>query len=199
MDDIETICENSYRNFHVKGFDYLCLSRTPNLTRKVYFFEGNLTHLPELVIPHNHRYNFTTTVLSGSLINKTYSRFKFPTDEPTQVFNEFEYMTPLNGGDGFVWKRETPLYLANRRAYNKHDHYYSRSNAIHTLDIVMNRTVIMLEQGRDVVPVGKPTAAFKLDGATPPSLDGLYDRMTPDHARMRLNQFLDLIGNRFWV
>lgn len=196
MDDIETICKNSYRNFHVKGFDYLCLSRTPNLTRKVYFFDGNLSSLPELVIPHNHRYPFTTTILRGQLINKVYARQYFAGQEPLQIFNEFEYMTPLNGGDGFTWKKETALYLQSRRAYSRHDHYYSRANAIHTLDIVQHGTIIMLEQEQDVVPINKPTSVFSLDGPTVPSLDGLYDLMTPDHAMKRIRQFLDVVGNR---
>lgn len=45
IDCLGDICANSFRNFHTKGFDYLCVKRSAELTRKVYFFEGNLTHI----------------------------------------------------------------------------------------------------------------------------------------------------------
>lgn len=196
MDNIEEICRNSYRDFHVKGFDYLCLTRRPELTRKVYFFEGNLSQLPELVVPHDHRYDFQTTVLSGSLINKRYTDSLGPNPKgDVQTFNEFEYMTPLNGGDGFSWKRETEMVCIHRHAYNRGGTYFSLYNSIHTLDILQEGTVILLEQGRDLVPENKPTRAFKTESREAPSLDGLYDRMTPDHAKMRIEQFLSLAGN----
>ncbi len=40
--NIDDMLEHSFRNFHVKGFDYLYIKRTPEHTRKVYFFEGNI-------------------------------------------------------------------------------------------------------------------------------------------------------------
>jgi hypothetical protein len=206
MDDIETICANSYRNFHTRGFDYLCLSRTPELTRKVYFFEGDLHDLPELVMPHDHRYPFVTTVLAGAVRNKLFWGLNVEParelakmyEEQTQLFDHFEYRTPLNGGDGFSWVGERRLWSDERPFHQtRGDHWRSSASAIHTLDIRCEGTVIMLEQLADVVPLDQPTNAYRRVGdRTPPSLDGLYDRMTPDHARKRINQFLDLVGNR---
>ena len=37
IDDIQA---NSYRDFHAKGLDYLCIRRDLELTLKVYFFDG---------------------------------------------------------------------------------------------------------------------------------------------------------------
>lgn len=206
MDDIETICANSYRNFHTRGFDYLCLSRTPDLTRKVYFFEGDLHDLPELVIPHDHRYPFVTTVLAGAVQNKLFWRLnREPVRElqgtlidQAQPYDHFEYRTPLNGGDGFTWVGERRLWgHAGGINAKRGDHWRSSETDIHTLDIRCEGTVIMLEQLADVLPLDQPTNAYRRVGdRTPPSLDGLYDRMTPDHARKRINQFLDLVGNR---
>lgn len=212
MDDIETICANSYRNFHTKGFDYLCISRTSELTRKVYFFDGELADLPELVIPHDHRYPFVTTVLAGAVRNKRFARIA-PAKASTYavqaycaegrkmpVFDRFEYMTPLNGGDGFTWAGEDYLFEQQARgwgSYTRGDHWRSSETDIHTLDIRCEGTVIMLEQLADVIPLDQPTNAWRPAGdRTPPNLSGLYDRMTPDHARARIEQFLDLIGNR---
>lgn len=200
MDDIETICANSFRNFHTKGFDYLCLSRTPELTRKVYFFEGDLAQLPELVMPHDHRYAFTTTVLAGAVRNKTFT--PIPDVHPDlrgrlPVYDHFEYRTPLNGGDGFTWAGETLMHEQQGYAYTRHRFYQALAHHVHTLDIRCEGTVIMLEQLADEVPDDQPTNAWRKAGdRTPPNLSGLYEPMTPDHARLRISQFLDLIGNR---
>lgn len=209
MDHIETICANSYRDFHTKGFDYLCLTRTPELTRKVYFFDGDLHDLPELVIPHDHRYPFVTTVLAGAVRNKRFTALAMEKVHPTmrsqweaitEPYDHFSYRTPLNGGDGFEWVGETRL-MADRDDYGwsktRGQHWRSSETEVHTLDIRCEGTVIMLEQLADVVPIDQPTNAYRRAGdRTPPSLDGLYDRMTPDHARHRIEQFLDLVGNR---
>jgi hypothetical protein len=209
MDDIETICAHSYRNFHTKGFDYLCLTRTPELTRKVYFFEGDLAKLPELVMPHNHRYPFVTTVLAGAVRNKVYVKIDPAKAHPASIqaytadgakmpaFDRFDYLTPLNGGGGFTWAGEDFLFEQPSTPFTRHQHYRSYAASIHTLDIRCEGTVIMLEQLADEVALDVPTQAWRRVGdRTPPSLDGLYDRMTSDHARMRIGQFLDLIGNR---
>lgn len=205
MFDLDTICANSFRNFHTKGFDYLCLTRTPELTRKVYFFEGNLADLPELVIPHDHRYPFVTTVLAGAVANKTFwapssvsADLKATWESMSEVFDHFEYRTPLNGGDGFTWAGEKRLKGDPMpRTQTRGRSWHCLENEVHTLDIRCEGTVIMLEQLADVVPIDAPTNAYRLAGdRTPPSLDGLYDRMTPDHARARIEQFLDLVGNR---
>ena len=205
MDDIETICANSFRNFHTKGFDYLCISRTPELTRKVYFFEGDLADLPELVIPHDHRYPFVTTVLAGAVRNKRFYRhgeghpaFWSESSDWAQRFDRFVYRTPLNGGDGFEWVGEEYLAMwPNTHSATRHDHWRSEADEVHTLDVRCEGTVIMLEQLADELPLDQTTNAWRQAGdRTPPPLDGLYDRMTPDHARTRIGQFLDLIGNR---
>lgn len=198
MDDIETVCQNSYRNFHTRDFDYLCLTRTEELTRKVYFFDGDLHDLPELVIPHNHRYPFTTTVLSGSVINRHYfGKQNGCQPDGTAAFDTFKYMTPLNGGDGFTWEGICCLNWLNSPKYTRGAHWSAEAADIHTLDIRCEGTVILLEQKADVVPLDKPTYAYRHGGGkVPPSLDGLYDKMTPDHARKRIEQFLDLVGNR---
>lgn len=196
MDDIETICSNSYRNFHTKDFDYLCMTRTPELTRKVYFFEGDLHGLPELVVPHNHRYSFHTTVLSGAVSNKRFygCREGYADGKP---FESFQYLTPLNGGNGFTWEGSLWMDCYAERPRLRGETWYSHHDEIHTLDIRCEGTVILLEQLADVLPLDKPTYSYRPAGMKdPPSLDGLYDKMTPDHARKRIEQFLDLVGNR---
>ena len=100
----EVVLPNSYRNFHVQGFDYLCLRRKDNYTLKVYTFDGDVTQAPEVVNPHDHRYAFRTTVLNGALLD-----YRYTLDPRGKVFNAFDYRTPLNGGDGFTFRGEERL------------------------------------------------------------------------------------------
>jgi hypothetical protein len=186
---LEEICANSYRNFHAKGFDYLCLFRSPGYTRKVYFFDGDLSQQPELVMPHDHRYAFTTAVISGAVINKTFERVS--EGHPLGLrYDRFDYLTPLNGGDGFSWTEEVHLYGHTiPGAKIAGDHWLSSSKDIHTLQVLEEGTIIMLDQYHDVVPEGVPTSAFRPVGSrTPPSLSGLYDRMDEDRAVVLLER-----------
>jgi len=195
MDKLEQICANSYRNFHAKGLDYLCLLRSPSLTIKAYFFEGDLTKLPEIVVPHDHRYPFTTQVLSGRMANRNY-REVLDGDDDMQMYQCFNYLTPLNGGDGFSWAYETGLHNYSTREFLPGDIYTLRADQIHTLDIRAEDTVAILCQFADVVPVGEPTMAYRLgDGQEAPSMDGLYDEMRSDDAIKRLLQ-LEKLGYR---
>lgn len=198
---METMLENSYRNFHAKGFDYLCLKRTPELTLKAYFFEGDVERLPEVIMPHDHRYAFQTCCLSGLILDRTYSPLstvphKFADD--VDIYDQFTYRTPLNGGDGFTWVGET--YLACRwhqqiqRAPGgsyRHDH-----RDIHTIQIGEDGTVLLLAQFADKLPVDAPTSAYRQQyepRSRTVSLDGLYDAMDADHAVMRLGQVRELL------
>jgi hypothetical protein len=189
---IEEMIEHSFRNFHVRGFDYLCVKRTPDHTRKVYFFDGNVSQLPEVVNPHDHRYNFNTTVLSGVMSNSHY----FESDEPElgEVYNEFEWSTPLNGGAGFSFKKETRLFEIQRRAYKPGMTYDMRAEEFHTIRMHKEGTVIALDQFKDIVPIGQPTRTFMQEKQAP-NLDGLYEKFTPDQLLARLAQYEELLSH----
>ena len=59
----DQILENSYRNYHGEGINYICLDRNPRFTLKLYFLPPS----SEIVNPHDHRYSFSTMLLSGSV------------------------------------------------------------------------------------------------------------------------------------
>lgn len=179
---IEEIAQNSFRDFHAKGLDYLCLKRSPSITMKAYFFEGDASLAPEVINPHDHRYEFFTMCLSGCVANSTWKP-----DAIGKVFQQFSYLTPLNGGDGFTWERETRLRQASRRSYERRNGYHSARSTIHTITIEKPDTVLLLKQFADVVPVGVPTSTFTRD-KEPPSLKGLYREMDHDTVRKRIAQ-----------
>lgn len=187
---VKEMIEHSFRNFHVKGFDYLCVKRTLEHTRKIYFFDGNVSQLPEVVNPHDHRYHFRSTVLTGVMSNSTY----MPDEEHGEVYNEFEWRTPLNGGDGFTFKREQRLFEHQRTFYKPGWSYHMRAQDFHTIRMHAEGTVIVLDQYEDVVPIGTPTRTFMKE-RQPPSLDGLYEKFTPEGLLERLVQYKQLMEN----
>lgn len=187
--NVEEMIEHSFKNFHVKGFDYLCIKRTPEHTRKVYFFDGNVSQLPEVVNPHDHRYDFRTTILSGVMSNSVYRR----DDVHGKTYNRFEWKTPLLGGDGFHWKDEVKLFEEQRFFYRPKDAYTMGCEAIHTIRMHEEGTVIMLDQFEDRVPIDLPTTTFMMD-KQPPSLDGLYEKFTADQLLARLAQYQELVN-----
>lgn len=193
---VAQLCAHSFRDFHVKGFDYLCLDRSDQRTVKAYFFEGVAPETcPEVVMPHNHRYDFVTGVLAGEVVNHNYLSASGRQRGDVEIYDEFAYATPLNGGTGFTWRRETALMKAlSSRLTPASRPFHQRSRDIHTITVRPD-TVISQVQRADVVPVGVPTKAFRVAGSrTPPDLDGLYQPMDADRAIQRLEQFYALAG-----
>lgn len=66
---------HSRHNHHVRGLDYVCLHRSPELTVKAYIFDKPqhaVQHTENdtwLVWPHNHRYAFDHLTLTGRIDN----------------------------------------------------------------------------------------------------------------------------------
>jgi hypothetical protein len=182
MYQLETIIENSYRDFHAKGMDYICLERDDEKTVKLYFFDGDATRLPEVVNPHDHRYDFSTEVLAGELRDLRY--IHHPDGD---AFQSFEWRTPLNGGDGFRWSSEVCLLNHEINVVQTHCILATRHDQLHTIRIASNETVLRLVQYDDVVPFDQPTTTFiRGDSHEPPPLAGLYRRWTKDALADRL-------------
>lgn len=183
----ESMLENSFKDYHVKGFDYICLSRTPELTRKVYFFDGITEELPEVVAPHDHRYAFFTHVLAGSVIN---FKYKPSDDEDAEVMQRFHYRTPLNGGNGFTWMAEQKMKMFSWSGYLRGAPPYNMgAHEIHTIRTKPN-TILLLEQGRDDAVEHTTTWTRSKE---PINLSGLYNKFTADELIRRLNQLEGLL------
>lgn len=183
---VEEILANSFRDFHCMGFDYICLRRSPRETVKLYFFDGDVSKLPEIVNPHDHRYDFSTTCIAGRVDNIWYCEAK-----NGQRFQRFAYDTPLLGGLGFTWVGETKLSEVARRAFKPGGRYSMLHSEIHTIRMVENESVICLTQYEDLVR-DRPTLTFTRD-REPPSLDGLYNRFTADQVLAKLSRLKERV------
>lgn len=196
------IIANSYKNFHAKGFHYLCLYRSPELTRKVYIAEDHVTEMPEVVNPHDHRYNFRTEVLAGSVTNLLYTTP--PKDGFAQrrftsagVFQHFDYRTPLLGGNGFTWRGETELGVLSEHTYTPTRAYLMNEYELHTIRINQPGTVLLLDQYADVVADDAPTSTYFPDTNAPDLTDsGLYEKFTADEIVTLLGTITELTKGR---
>lgn len=184
---IDDIVANSFRDYHVKGFDYICLRRSPTETVKVYFFDGDVSKLPEVVNPHDHRYDFSTLCLAGAVENIWFVR---NVRDKGTVFNRFEYRTPLNGGNGFTYAGAERLKAAMKWTAHAGRTYRMRADEIHTIRLRENNTVIALVQREDVVPLDQPTVTWTRD-REPPNLEGMYRKFTPDQVLAKLRVLRD--------
>lgn len=191
--NIDEVVEHSFKDFHVKGFDYICLRRSPEETLKLYFFDGDISKLSEVVAPHDHRYDFETHVVTGKSENRWFDRSM--DYSKGQTYNWFEYLTPLNGGDGFNFIGEEQLFESARKTFKSGDSYFMQAHELHTIKIVENETVLMLVQFEDRVAVGKPTYTFTTGDA--PVLDGLYTKFTADQVIAKLKRFEERTGHTF--
>jgi hypothetical protein len=187
--DLDSVVANSYRDFHCKGLDYLCLKRSKDLTLKLYFFDGDVSKLPSVVFPHDHRYDFNTWVVAGSMQNLLYA------EGGDRDYQLFDYSTPLNGGTGFTWVKPVRLKETEREVFYADGYYPMKFNQIHTIRMLSNETVLFLAQFESCHGV-MPTHTYSI-GDVAPSFDGLYNRFTPDGVVALLKRFTERTGYNF--
>lgn len=185
---------NSFKDFHAKGLDYMCLKRSDAHTVKLYLLDGDVSKLPEAVNPHDHRYAFRTQVLAGSLVDWRWSR---SATEERQTFDVFNYDTPLNGGAGFTHQGETEMGVAEVVSNRRGATLWTSHDMIHTIKPLEDQTVLILDQLEDVVPVGEPTRTYVRSGDPAPDTSGLYDRFTVDELIARMQVVSQLTGVEF--
>jgi hypothetical protein len=191
MTPIEQVVENSFKDFHAKGLDYICLERSPEFTRKLYLLDGPVSGSPEVVNPHDHRYRFRTTVRGGVLINHT-----FTPSPDGELYDAFDYRTPLNGGNGFTWRGVERLARDKPHALRRGERLTSVAGSIHTISTRYG-AILELEQWADEIPIGVPTSCWTRD--TQPNLDtaGLYSKFTADEIIHRLTLVDSALGTSY--
>lgn len=192
--NMEDILANSYKDFHTKGFDYLCLHRDRGLTLKVYFFESGLQDMSEVINPHDHRYDFTTQCLSGTIRNRWFrGRAPGVATRDYHAYHAYEWWTPLLGGNGFEYVGTTRLKRVWAQDYTPGEGYFMAHHELHTIQVMEPETCIVLAQYEDKVPEDQPTYTFTKSDE-PPSLDGLYSRFTADQVMKRIQLARELHG-----
>lgn len=171
----------SYRNFHARNVDYVCLWFSENLKIKLYYFDLDEVS-GKIVSPHDHRYDFASELIAGKLKNVIYR------DAPEGIgdtYYECAFRSPLLDGGGFTLVQKTNLTEVNQTQYHDGSRWISDYRSIHTLDKIIPGTALLIWQYRDVLEPGQPSRTF-LETRAIPSLDGLYLPFTEDALMVRL-------------
>ncbi|MBB5167176.1 hypothetical protein [Mycobacterium sp. AZCC_0083] len=199
--DIDYLLTQSYKDFHAKGLDYVCLHRDAGLTLKAYFFAEGMDSQKagEVVNPHDHRYNFVTQCMSGVIENQWYRTppcWDPMSDDPIadecgEVYETHLWYTPLNGGVGFTKDGGWILQRYKTYQFAPGQQYWMSAPEIHTIRVVKPETCIVIAQFEDVVPLDQPTVTFT-KSKLPPSLEGLYGTFTADQLVKRIGLLREL-------
>lgn len=181
-EDISGLLASSFKDFHAKGLNYLCLHRSAEHTIKLYILDGDASKLPEVVNPHDHRYAFKTSVICGGLMDYRFDRV----EAGGEVFSAFDYMTPLNGGNGFTFRGEERLKRTERIFIQPGETLATDAAHLHTIRTTKDYTVLLLEQFADMVAIDHPTSCWVRNGEPAPNTSGLYGQFSD-------GQFRDLL------
>lgn len=137
--------KHSFNNYHVEGVKYLNLLRSDRLTVKIYLLDPLLIKPNQdgfLVNPHDHRYNFGTTVLFGAVSN-----IVFHESPQGNGWNHFKYQADTKE---FTPKGEVGLNMTEHLFYTSGQTYYTDIEDIHTLRLSDRLTGLLLLQYNDI-------------------------------------------------
>lgn len=179
--DVREAQNHSFKDYHVKGLDYLCLFRSNQLTLKAYFFDEGLENHDGY--PHTHRYSFMTRVLRGELKEDHYIEIL----RRGLPFVEYEYDTVLDNGEGFSLKRAVTLEQTTG-CYAAGGTYFNGPHSIHMLKDIAPKTVLLITQYADV-----EKTSLTYSKGEPPNFEGLYASMDVDEVRARLEEVAGLL------
>lgn len=173
---LDEIQANSFKNFHVKNFHYICLKVWPSGARdKLYFFDDDFDLSKQVVSPHNHLYRFETRVLKGAMVDTRYKIAEYGED-----FRAYEYYTPLSKGKGFQdTGQNCKLLIENQKALKQGNKLETDETVIHSIQIMEEGTVLKLFQHPHTRELGDYTHTyFNHENKAPEHFDGLYEKFT---------------------
>lgn len=135
--DAVLMAGQSVLNHHIDGIDYLCASRTPQVTAKIYMIghKGPVDNFNAgfVAVPHTHRYDFYTVVLAGKI---EHIRFKKTDRKGIRRWSEHGF-DPSESGTQKILERchENISFDTTIEEYSRGESYHVNSNEIHTLRI----------------------------------------------------------------
>lgn len=172
ISDLRELANNSVFNHHTNGMIYLCLKRSERETFKIYYCNnvGN-PNGGYLVNPHNHRYEFNSTILKGEL---HHLRFKESNQHGEFVTkNKYNWQTKQLEELG-----KTCLYPYRDDHCIENSTYWVSTNEIHTLKLLTPVVIIGLTQYEDTTDNAflykKSTDEFKIADSYIPTLHEYY-------------------------
>jgi hypothetical protein len=141
--DIPHLANSSVMNHHADGMHYLCLQRTETHTVKIYYIPKPVNNNGGfLVNPHNHRYKFSSVVMSGALQHLRFSESENKHGDQ-YVKNRYFWETKEVKRQGMRY-----IYAYRDDLVTEGGTYTVTPDEIHTLKI-LKPTIIALSQEAD--------------------------------------------------
>jgi len=176
--DVQKCIDNSYKNHHAKGLNYINLFRDPNLTIKLYFLDENvhknLNSEGLLVMPHTHAYHFQTVVIYGAIRHVVYKEDKKLSGQHPWL--SYKYDSRKEPQERFSAPMVTGLTIDSINTYNRGESYYVDPYMIHSLIPTQKSTCLILFQYANQRTI---TEFYQPVNSELPKFDGIYERFTP--------------------
>lgn len=138
---VEFMKQFSTKRHHVDGLIYLCLKRTEDVTIKLYYIpEVVNTFHNFLVHPHNHRYEFTSTILYGEI---DHVRFEKTYDTASLKRCQYDWKTRK-----IIEKERCALKAISVENCKENMSYNVKTNEVHSISII-KPSVIGIVQYQD--------------------------------------------------
>ena len=172
----------SINDAHVEGLFSLVISGTEHgqLTR-VFIADKKLN--PYEVQLHTHRYPIKITSIKGDI--KHYVATEVDCDLGTCQMSEFEYKSPLNGGDGLEYIKETKVMI-NDFSIPKGSSIKMGVDEFHTVSCSKGSIWIVEEQGFEVDSSRILGVPFVVDGLyNPPKQFQVNDKFQEVHREVK--------------
>jgi len=195
--DVDKSLANSYKDYHVKGMDYLNLHRTSELTVKYISCDGALEQLNKkynlALNPHTKQYNQSIILLDGILdiVTFNYVERALPIDQPkafsaaTNGHNRFNYVSLLrNEISTFDYQDTGYLTIKEEVRLSEHgDNIHIKFDEIQSFRVIGDTKFLVLQYRT----LKKPFTEFYQQNAVAPQLDDLYKKFTVNEITGKIN------------
>ncbi len=204
---VDDAIRNSYKNWHVKGVDYLCLYRSPQLTIKVYKCPAELQsenkNTKTILNPHTHLYNSHIVVLMGEceIVTFDYHKRSHQSGEPKEVNHNFTthnlfYHTskfgPRAKQAGFRFESTGHLIEKQVTKITEQQSLYMKADEIRSFRTIGETYLLIFQY--NTIPFNVDTDLY-VQTATPPILDELYQTFNESEIVNFINK-IDYVATR---
>lgn len=189
--NIEYMVENSIKDFHFKGLNYICFQFMPHLTVRLYVIEPSAPVDTSNVNIHNHLYDSQILVLTSNIQNNVYK--KVEGDEYNQYYLT-SALCPTNESKKIKLDRleKCSLELVKSTTLLPGDTHFQDHTEIHN---VFNDTSQLTAFMVFEFPTVKDNSILysKKDYGKTINTDNCYNRFTADEIRKVVNGVLNIM------
>jgi hypothetical protein len=182
LPQISSIASNS--NIHTNGFTKIVLAEHAGWRLRLHVWDASTDE--QIHEPHDHRWNFTSYILTGKMINQIWE------EQPDGITHDqyLEAATEVNKKRPYQFQRKVKLSAASAQTYHDGDAYFHPTKIAHIARIpadTATMTLILTAPPRE-----ESSFIYMPEGQEPPGEVPLVN-LTPQQIKSRLTGLLDLL------